>query len=100
CREIGDAPRIAEIATSADIDPVIAIRAASTLISLKQRDRALCVVQAAREHFPRNLRLQLLEGLALRRLGRIQEAQRVLARPYVEGHRDPDTMGIFARSAE
>lgn len=96
CKEIGNAPRIAEIATGAGNDPVIAIRAASTLISLKEQDRALCVVQAAREHFPRNLRLQQLEGLALRRLGRIQEAQRVLARLYVEGHRDPETMGIFA----
>src|SRR5690606_11763702 len=82
--------------TSAGNDPVIAIRAASTLISLKQQDPALRILQAAREHFPRNLRLQQLEGLALRRLGRVQEAQRVLARLYVEGHRDPETMGIFA----
>jgi tetratricopeptide (TPR) repeat protein len=75
--------------------PVVAIAAAQALISARDPERALEVARFARVTFPRSLRLQQLEGLALRRLGRIEEAQKILAKLYVAGHRDPETLGIY-----
>jgi tetratricopeptide (TPR) repeat protein len=76
--------------------PAVAIAAVQALISAGKREAALEVVRSARAHFPRSLRLAQFEGLALRRLRRTDEAQKVLAKLYVAGHRDPETVGIYA----
>lgn len=76
--------------------PLIAGAAARALISGRSYPEALDVLQVARSSFPRSVRLRQLEGLALRRMGRIAEAQEVLAPLYAEGHRDPETLGIYA----
>jgi tetratricopeptide (TPR) repeat protein len=47
---------------------------------------------------PADVRLQQLEGLALARIGAIQEANRVLRKLFDGGHLDPETMGALART--
>jgi tetratricopeptide (TPR) repeat protein len=44
------------------------------------------------------LRLRQLRGLALARLGHLRDAQLELGALVEEGHRDPETLGIYART--
>lgn len=76
--------------------PDVVIRGATALISMQHPKRALEAIESAQRKFPRSVRLQQLQGLALRRLNRTKDAQRVLARLYTDGHRDPETQGIYA----
>ena len=45
---------------------------------------------------PSSIRARQLEGLALRRLGRFQEAIDVLSELKAAGHQDPETLGMLA----
>jgi len=76
--------------------PTIATAASQALISANDPTRALTVIESAQKMFPRSVRLRQLQGLALRRLKRIDEAQDVLAKLYAAGHRDAETLGIYA----
>jgi len=70
--------------------------AAERLIGIDRPAEALTLLQTACARFPKALRPQQLCGLALRRLERVDEAQQVLGRLYERGHRDPETLGIWA----
>jgi hypothetical protein len=76
--------------------PLVATTAAQSLISGGLTSEALAIIHAAQKLFPSSVRLQQLEGLAYRRAGRTLDAQKVLSKLHVEGHRDPETMGIYA----
>lgn len=65
------------------------------LIELGENETALQVIAQARQVFPLALRLRQLEALAYRRAKRIEDAQLILNELYVEGHRDPETLGIL-----
>jgi tetratricopeptide (TPR) repeat protein len=67
-----------------------------SLIEMGAHPEALEAVARARAQFPQALRLQQLEALALRRSGRIEDAQLILNRLYDDKHRDPETVGILA----
>ena len=45
-----------------------------------------------------SVRVRELKGLALARLGRLADAQEILGALHDEGHRDPETLGIYART--
>jgi tetratricopeptide (TPR) repeat protein len=98
--KLGKHERIVELMQSGRPElaesPAFATTAAQLLISTKHPEEALAVIRSAQKHFPRSVRLRQLEGLALRRLKHVDEAQDVLAQLYVEKHRDPETLGIFA----
>jgi len=100
--EIGNAARLHALGTCRTLawltSPVLACRAAETLIGLGERDMALAVLSAARAKFPKSIRPKQLEALALARAGRSSDAQLILAELYAAGHRDPESMGIFART--
>lgn len=101
-KDIGDAERLFALGMSRTLpwltSPVLACRAAEALIALGERDHALEVLSAAEATFPKSIRPKQLKALALARLGKWSEAQPILAELYAAGHRDPETLGIFART--
>jgi hypothetical protein len=59
------------------------------------------VLAALEARFPRALRPHQLHALALARraeAGDLEEAQRILGRLVAAGERDPETLGIYART--
>jgi hypothetical protein len=50
----------------------------------------------ARERFPGSVRLRQLQGLLLRRIGQVEEAQYELSRLLEESQRDTETLGMLA----
>lgn len=91
--------RLLEIGTSAQpgvlASPTPVLTAAEGLISMGEYDNAREVLKHAHAHFPKSIRAKQLEGLALRRLERYQEAIDVLSELKAAGHQDPETMGIL-----
>ncbi len=73
--------------------PILA--AATGLISLGDSNAALDVLAGAQIVFPKSIEIVQKRGLALRRLGKYQEAIDELSTLYAAGHRDPETMGIL-----
>lgn len=65
------------------------------LIGLGAAELALEVAQRARRTFSQAIRLQQLEALTLRRLGRSDDALLISSDLYEQGHRDPETLGIL-----
>ena len=100
--EIGDAQLLFSLGTSRSLpwvtSPVLACRAATALIGLGEVDNALDVLTLAEETFPQSIRPKQLKALALARSGQWSEAQRILSELYAGGHRDPETLGIYART--
>ena len=98
--EAGHAAKLLEIATSPEpgvlASPAPILTAAQGLIRLGKYDDAREVLAHALAHFPKSIRAKQLEGLALRRLKRYQEAIDVLSELKEAGHQDPETMGILA----
>ncbi|WP_163988719.1 TIR domain-containing protein [Pyxidicoccus caerfyrddinensis] len=98
--EAGNAARLLEFSTSAHpgllASPGPVLAAAQGLISMKEYENARTVLEHARAHFPQSIRVVQLEGLALRRLKRYQEAIDVLSELKAAGHQDPETLGILA----
>jgi tetratricopeptide (TPR) repeat protein len=91
--------RLLELGTSsepgvlASPEPILA--AVQGLISMGEYDDAREVLNHAHAYFPKSIRAKQLEGLALRRLERYQEAIDVLSELKAAGHQDPETMGIL-----
>ena len=73
-------------------------KVAEGLIALKRPGEALAILEAVTQKFPRSLRPQQLMGLALAWQGKWREAQQVLGELYELGEKDPQTLGILART--
>ena len=74
---------------------------ANGLISLKDYDAALNVLDKLETSFKKALRPKQLRGLALARRGKendLDNAQDILGELYAKNHLDPETMGIYART--
>lgn len=101
---MGDAHRLFELGTSRTLgwltSPLLACDAASKLIGLGKNDTALEVLRLAEESFPKSIRPKHLRALALTHIGQWKAAQQVLSELYATGHRDPETLGLFARTWE
>jgi tetratricopeptide (TPR) repeat protein len=76
--------------------PAPILTAAQGLIRLGKNDEAREVLRHALVYFPKSIRARQLEGLALRRLQRFQDAIDVLSELKVAGHQDPETIGMLA----
>jgi hypothetical protein len=79
----------------------LACKAAEGLIKLKRNDDAITLLAQVEQQFPRAIRPQQLHALALARRGAgddLKQAQRTLGRLYQDGQRDPETLGIYART--
>jgi len=100
--EAGNAATLLALGSSVDAGiiaspaPILAI--AQGLITLGNYGDARTVLEHARAHFPKSIRVKQLEGLALRRLKRFQEAIDVLSELKEAGHQDPETLGILGAS--
>ena len=87
----GEAPEWTTAAT-------LPCKAAESLIALKRPADALPLLDRMIERFPRSIRPQQLKGLALARSGQWRAAQQVLGELHELGERDPETLGILART--
>jgi tetratricopeptide (TPR) repeat protein len=101
----GKAERILEVASEGglpwDTSPALTCLAAESLTKLKNYREALDLLRRVRERFPNAIRPKQLYALALARRGAnndLDEAQDLLAELYEAGERDPETLGIFART--
>jgi tetratricopeptide (TPR) repeat protein len=97
--EAGNADRLLQIGTSAQpgvlASPTPLVAAIQGLIRMGKYEDARTVLAQARTYFPESIRVKQLEGLALRRLKRYQEAIDVLSELKAAGHQDPETLGIL-----
>jgi tetratricopeptide (TPR) repeat protein len=97
-----DAVAIAQLAQSDDLawqaSPLLPCAAAEALISMRAHNTALTLLDRIGTAFPRSVRPRQLRGLALARSGRWKEARAALGELYELGERDPETIGIYART--
>lgn len=97
-----DEVAIAQLAQSDDLawraSPLLCCAAAEALISMRAHDAALALLDRIEAAFPRSVRPRQLRGLALARSGRWKEARAALGELYELGERDPETIGIYART--
>ncbi|SEB22708.1 toll/interleukin-1 receptor domain-containing protein [Variovorax sp. YR216] len=78
--------------------PVLPCAAAQALISIGSPKAALAQLDGVRAAFPAAIRPRQLTGLALARSRNWKEAKAVLGELYELGERDPETVGIYART--
>ncbi len=101
-RNNGDAARLVELAESTSIPwtsaPTLLCAVADSLIGLKKENEALAVLDRTDTAFPRSLRPRQLRALALARLKRWKDSRQILGELYEAGERDPETVGIYART--
>ena len=94
--EAGNAMRLLEIGMSDHpgllTSPAPILAAAQGLIRLGEYDDARTVLKRALQLFAQSVRARQLEGLALRRLKKYQEAVDVLSELKAAGHQDPETL--------
>ena len=103
--DVGNAKRLIELYESGGIpwetSAALGCNAANGLLRLGNVDPALTMLRSLCDRFPRSIRPRQLLGLALARRGEeedLQEAQTTLAELYAAGERDPETLGIYART--
>jgi hypothetical protein len=76
-------------------------KAAEGLTKLDRNDEAIRMLEALEGRFPKAVRPRQLHALALARRGRdndLEKAQEILGELYALGERDPETLGIYART--
>ena len=79
----------------------LACAVAERLVKLGTYDAALQVIEKVSERFPQARRPQQMQALALARRGKatdLGKAQRMLASLYEREGRDPETLGLYART--
>ncbi len=101
-RNNGDAQVLLELAKSEAPEwtttAMLHCKIAESLIALKRPADAVPLLDALMARFPRSIRPQQLKGLALARQGQWRAAQQVLGELHELGERDPETLGILART--
>ena len=76
-------------------------KAAEGLTKLGRNDDAIAMLQKLMVQFPKAIRPKQLYALALARRGQgsdLSDAQEMLGELYEQGERDPETLGIYART--
>jgi predicted Zn-dependent protease len=101
-RKNGDADTLIELAKSDAPEwtttATLHCKVAESLIALKRPADAVTLLDAVTARFPRSIRPQQLKGLALARGGNWRAAQQVLGELHELSERDPETLGILART--
>lgn len=75
--------------------------AAQGCIGLRKNDDAIAMLVQLERRFPNAIRVQQLQAHALSRRagdGDLEAAQRILGQLYALGNRDPETLGLYART--
>ena len=78
--------------------PFLGNRVGEALIKAGRYEDAIKVLEEVGRQFPGTLRWRQLKGSALARWGHLAEAQEIFRDLYEEGQRDPETLGIHART--
>jgi tetratricopeptide (TPR) repeat protein len=81
--------------------PSLGCKAAESLTKLDKNKEAIEILQKLNVQFPEAIRPKQLLALALARRGDegdLKQAQKILGKLYAEGERDPETVGIYART--
>jgi tetratricopeptide (TPR) repeat protein len=84
-----------------DTSSALGCKAAEGLVKLGRNDDAIRMLEQLEEKFPRAIRPQQLRALALSRRGKnddLRQAQRILGALVEAGEKDPETLGIYART--
>jgi hypothetical protein len=79
----------------------IGCMAAEGLTKLDRNDEAIQMLEKLEQRFPKAIRPKQLRALALARRGQsndLMSAQEILGEIYQRGERDPETLGIYART--
>ena len=76
--------------------PALGNRLAEVLNNIGRYQEGLGVLREVEKKFGRTLRGEQLKGVAQARWGHLQDALETLGKLYDEGHRDPETLGIYA----
>jgi hypothetical protein len=101
-RQIGDVAHLLELAATDSVawrtTAALGCQVAESLIKLGRNDEALTVIQRLEARFTLAVRPRQLRGLALARKGDLPGAQRVFSELEAEGNRDPETLGMYART--
>jgi len=101
-REDQDKERLLELGKSSQLawraSPLLRCACAEALVSMKAPEAAIELLESVRREFPQSLRPRQLNGLALARAGRWREAKAALGELYELGERDPETVGLYART--
>jgi len=108
-RSIGSTRKLRELfdrgGPSWEASASLGARVAEALTKLGAYDEALAVLDALSERFTKAIRPTQLRALALARRGSktgseddLEDAQFLMAKLYADGHRDPETLGIYART--
>jgi tetratricopeptide (TPR) repeat protein len=79
-----------------DSTPALANRLAEKLIEMARYNEAIAVLQEVGKSFEETVRWRQLSGLAYRRLGDVPNAMGFLKQFYDGGHRDPESLGMYA----
>ena len=101
-REAGDPGTLIDLAasqplawrTSAQLGSMVA----EALMAMKRTDEALALLEQLLKEFPKSIRPRKLEALVHARKGDWRRAQMLLGELYFLGERDPETVGIYART--
>src|SRR5205085_11042723 len=87
------------------VSAALGCKAAEGLTRLGQNEDALTMLKKLEEEFPTAIRPKQLRALALARSGakakdldKLDESQAILAELHAAGQRDPETLGIYART--
>jgi tetratricopeptide (TPR) repeat protein len=87
------------------VSAALGCKAAEGLTKLGRNDEALTMLKQLEAQFPKAIRPKQLRALALARRAAktknaegLDEAQAILAELYAAGERDPETLGILART--
>ena len=101
-KDIGDINELISMTAKANAawqaSPLLLCEVAQAMIDLGNPAAALDVLEPTEQRFPKSIRPPQLRALALARLGQWSAAQPILATLYQKGHRDPETLGIYART--
>lgn len=101
----GNADRLVELFEEGGLpwltSAALGCRAAEGLTRLGRYDEAVRMLEVLEERFPKAIRPRQLRALALARRNRegdLEAAQEILGELYERGERDPETLGIYART--
>ena len=84
-----------------DTSSALGCKAAEGLVKLGRNDDAIRMLEQLEQKFPRAIRPRQLRALALARRGKsddLRQAQRILGALVEAGEKDPETLGIYART--
>ncbi len=101
-RLAGDYERLVSLAQSDGLAwltfPMLGCQVADALIGLGRKDETLTILDGLVGRYPESICPKRRKGLALARKGDWKQAQAVLGPLVAAGERDPETLGIFART--